>query len=65
MECKHADAPRLTPSIRIALDDLGLERVAIVYPGVKRFALGARVEAVPIKTLADAGRLFAADTLPK
>ena len=62
VECKHADAPRLTPSIRIALDDLGLERVAIVYPGAKRFALGERVEAVPIKTLADPGRLFAMDT---
>ena len=29
VECKRADAPRLTPSIRIALDDLGLERVAV------------------------------------
>ena len=32
VECKRADAPRTTPSIRIALEDLGLERVAVVYP---------------------------------
>jgi hypothetical protein len=58
VECKRADAPRLTPSIRIALDDLGLERVAIVYPGAQRFAVADRVEAVPLETLADPGRLF-------
>jgi len=50
---------RLTASIRIALDLLGLERVAVVYPGAKRFAVSERVEAVPLDALADPGRLFA------
>jgi len=59
VECKRVDAPRLTPSIRIALADLGLERVAVVYPGSKRYALSDRVEAVPLATLAQPGRLFA------
>jgi hypothetical protein len=59
VECKRADAPRLTPSIRIALGDLGLERVAVVYPGAKRFALADRVEAVPLDSLAHPGGLFA------
>ena len=58
VECKRADTPRMTPSIRIALDDLGLERVAVIYPGTKRFALADRVEAVPLGTLAEPGRLF-------
>lgn len=58
VECKRADAPRVTPSIRIAIDDLGLERVAIVYPGARRYALGDGVEAVPLETLAHPGRLF-------
>ncbi|MBL8859586.1 MAG: ATP-binding protein [Planctomycetes bacterium] len=58
VECKRADAPRMTPSIRTALADLGLERVAIVYPGVKRFALADNVEAVPITALARRGQLF-------
>ncbi len=58
VECKRVDAPRMTPSIRIALEDLGLERVAIVYPGAKRYPLSDRVEAVPLATLAEPGRLF-------
>ena len=58
VECKRADAPRLTPSIRVAIEDLGLERVAVVYPGAKRFSLADRVEAVPLATLAEPGRLF-------
>ena len=59
VECKRADAPRVTPSIRIALDDLGLERVAIIYPGAKRYPLGKLVEVVPLATLAEPGTLFA------
>jgi len=48
VECKRTDAPRLTPSLRIALDDLGLERIAVVYPGAKRFPVTSAVEAVPL-----------------
>jgi predicted AAA+ superfamily ATPase len=59
VECKRADAPRLTPSIRTALEDLGLEQVAVVYPGQQRYSLHDRVEAVPLATLATPGRLFA------
>jgi hypothetical protein len=58
IECKRTDAPRMTPSIRVALEDLGLERVAILYPGEKRFALADRVEAVPLLALAGAGGIF-------
>jgi len=59
IECKRADAPRLSPSIRSALEDLGLDRVAVVYPGTKRYPLGERAEAVPLDVLAEPGRLFA------
>ncbi len=58
VECKRSDAPRLTPSIRSAIDDLGLERVAVVYPGTRRFSLAERVEAVPLAALAAPGGLF-------
>jgi len=58
VECKRADAPRITTSIRIALEDLRLERVAIIYPGTKRFFLGDRVEAVPLEALAQRTPLF-------
>lgn len=57
VECKRADAPRMTPSIRIALQDLGLQRVVIVYPGNRRYALEERVEVVPLAALAE-GTLF-------
>ena len=59
IECKRADAPRLTPSIRIALQDLDLEKVAVIYPGSKRYRLAPRVEAVPIETLRLGRSVFA------
>lgn len=49
VECKRTDAPRMTPSLRIALDGLGLERIAVVYPGAKRFPIAPVVEAVPLR----------------
>ena len=48
VECKRTDAPRMTPSMRIALDDLQLESITVVYPGTKRFSIAASVEAVPL-----------------
>ncbi len=48
VECKRVDAPVMTPSIRNALTDLDLERVAVVYPGSKRYRISDRVEAVPL-----------------
>ena len=49
VECKRTDAPSLTPSIRIALDDLKLEGIAVVYPGDKRFSIAHGVEAIPLR----------------
>lgn len=60
IECKRADAPRLTPSIRIALADLDLRRVAVIYPGDKRYSLAERVEAVPLAQIGT-GPIFADD----
>ena len=48
VECKRADAPAMTPSIRIALEDLKLERIAVIYPGEKRYSLHKKVEVVPL-----------------
>jgi hypothetical protein len=58
VECKRADAPRLTPSIRIALQDLGLERAAILYPGTRRFPVAEHVEAVPLAELEKGAAVF-------
>jgi len=59
IECKFADAPRITPSIRNGLADLGLEKVAILYPGNRRFPLSDQVEAVPVSSLATGAPVFA------
>ena len=53
VECKRMDAPRLTPSMRIALEDLKLERIAVAYPGTRRYSLAERIDAVPSEALAD------------
>jgi len=58
VECKHADAPRVTPSMRIALEDVGLERIAVVYPGDRRYPIADRIEAVPLRDLATPAGLF-------
>ena len=62
IECRRTDAPRMTPSIRIAMADLGLARVAVIYPGAKRFPIADRVEAVPLQTLAKKASIFAEET---
>lgn len=51
VECKRTDAPRLTRSIGVALADLRLTRVSVVYPGTKRLPMSERVEAVPLSVL--------------
>ena len=58
VECKRTDTPRLTPSTRIALADLELEAIAVVYPGTKRFSIAPAVEAIPLREV-PAGGLFA------
>lgn len=54
IECKRTDRPRVTPSIRSGLADLGLDRVAVLYPGTKRFAINDSVFALPVSDLATA-----------
>lgn len=49
VECKRVDAPRLTPSVRIALEDLNLEQIAVIYPGTQRYELGDKADAVPFE----------------
>jgi len=58
VECKRVDAPRLTLSMRIALSDLGLERIIVIYSGVKRYSLDKKVEAVPVDEVIGQGNLL-------
>ena len=51
-EFKFSDAPSTTKSIRVAMNDLKLERLWIVYPGNRNFALDDRIEAAALTGLA-------------
>jgi predicted AAA+ superfamily ATPase len=51
VECKRMDAPTLTPSMRIALNDLKLDRLVVVYPGNRRYTLADRVDVIPLVEL--------------
>jgi predicted AAA+ superfamily ATPase len=48
VECKRADAPVLTASMRIAMADLKLDRLCVLYPGDKSYSLGKKVEVIPL-----------------
>ena len=65
VEFKRVDAPRMTASMHIAMNDLRLDALYVVYPGTRRYALDHKlerampsrpIEAVPI---ADLGRMRA------
>lgn len=51
VEIKRTDAPAMTPSMRIALDDLRLEQLVVFYPGTMTYELGPKARAVPIDVL--------------
>jgi len=49
-EFKASDAPRLTPSMRIALEDLKLDRLWVLHPGsAAPYALQERIEVCPLR----------------
>lgn len=52
LECKRADAPGLTPSIRSALRDLPLKRITVIYPGKSAYSLNDKVSVVPVGRIA-------------
>ena len=55
VECKRVDAPTLTASMRIAMTDLKLDELHVVYPGDQQYRLAERVEATPLAKFIGAG----------
>ena len=47
-EFKYGDAPGSTRSMRIAIEDLSLEHLWVVYPGKEEYALDDRMTVSPI-----------------
>ncbi len=54
IEFKYGDAPVMTKSLYIALEDLKLHRAWIVYPGRESYAVDERVDVVPPSAIAAA-----------
>ena len=50
-EFKYTDRPQITPSMRIALQDLHLDRLIIVYPGPHSFVLSPSITVMSIQDL--------------
>lgn len=48
MEVKRRDAPRKTRSMEIAIQDLGLEELIVVYPGSRSYELAPRIRVMPL-----------------
>jgi len=48
IECKRADAPSFTQSMRIAMTDLKLDKLFVVYPGEKSYSLAKNIEVLPL-----------------
>jgi predicted AAA+ superfamily ATPase len=57
VEFKREDAPRLTHSMHVALTDLKLDRLSVIYPGARRYRLNDKVEVLPLRDVVDAERI--------
>ena len=50
-EIKYADVPGTSRSMQVALHDLALEHLWVVYPGQQEYALADRITALPLDAL--------------
>jgi predicted AAA+ superfamily ATPase len=53
VEIKRADAPTLTKSMRVALTDLRLDRLLVLYSGARSYPLAERVSAIPLSAVVE------------
>jgi len=51
IEFKYADAPRLTKSMSIAIDDLELAHVWVIYPGKSAYRLAEKISVCPLQCI--------------
>lgn len=55
VECKRVDAPRVTPSMRAALQDLELDQLMVIYPGTLTYPIEENILGLPLNQLAKPG----------
>ncbi|NLT71492.1 MAG: ATP-binding protein [Verrucomicrobiaceae bacterium] len=53
VECKRQDAPTLTTSMQIAMNDLRLDELRVIYPGNKSYPLAETITVQPLASLAE------------
>jgi uncharacterized protein len=51
-EIKYADAPSTTRSMHVAIEDLKLNKLWVVYPGTRPYHLSDKIQALPINDIA-------------
>ena len=51
VEFKYEDAPRLTRSMQIAITDLQLSKLWVVYPGKKEYLLEKNISVLPLEMI--------------
>lgn len=57
-ECKFADAPGTTRSMRVAMQDLGLTHLWVVYPGTEAYPLDDAISVLPVSDIPALARSF-------
>jgi predicted AAA+ superfamily ATPase len=50
VEFKRKDAPKLTPSMKIAMEDLHLDRLSVIYPGNTSYRLAETIQVEPLES---------------
>jgi predicted AAA+ superfamily ATPase len=48
-EFKYGDAPKLTPSMKNAMEDLSLEHLTVIYPGNRSYSLAEEIEVIGLR----------------
>ncbi len=51
VEFKRADAPQITKGMHVAMEDLELDQLLLVYPGERMAPLAEKIQAVPLRQI--------------
>jgi uncharacterized protein len=51
VEVKFNEAPKITKSMRVVLQDLSLDHLRVMYPGETRYAVDDRITVVPLREI--------------
>jgi predicted AAA+ superfamily ATPase len=57
-ECKYTDAPGRKRSMHIAIEDLGLEHLWVIYPGDQKYALDDKMTVIPLEEISRLGKTW-------